>query len=71
MITRYNVTGRWFRVYGRNDNLVKADALALAKREGLKTILKRVSRPFPDNWYDDYVVDVATGREVHSYDDWS
>lgn len=63
MITRYNVSGRWFAH--------ASDALALAKLEGRKTILKRVSRRFPDSWYDDYVVEVATGREVHTYDDWS
>lgn len=59
MIIRYNVSGRWFA------NV--ADALALARLEGRDSILKRVSRRYPDSWYDDYVVDVATGCETHTY----
>ena len=60
MIKRYKVAGYWI--------LSKREALALARARGLEVILKRVSRRYPDSWTDDYVVDVATGRETHSYD---
>ena len=59
MIIRYNVSGRWFSN--------AAEAIALARAEGVTRILKRVSRRYPDSWYDDYVVDVATGHETHTY----
>ena len=60
MIIRYNVAGRWVAN--------ASEAIALARAEGIARILKRVSRQYPDSWYDDYVVEVATGVETHTYD---
>jgi hypothetical protein len=52
MIVRYNVAGHWI--------VNASEAFALARARGLTEILKRVSRHYPDSWYDDYVVDVPT-----------
>jgi len=60
MIIRYNVAGRWIAN--------ATEAIASARAKGIARILKRVSRRYPDSWYDDYVVEVATGVETHTYD---